>query len=198
MSRSYIKAIHETLPNIDIVFDRFHVMKLMNEAVDEVRKGVYRDLGQRARKELKNSRFLVLRNGTSLLPDEEKRLQRVIKRFEPIGLAYLLKEDLRGIWNLLDEATARTEFIEWSLDVISLVTGSWDYRLEPLHKFAMTLMAHLDGILAFWRHRISNGRAEGLNNKIKTLKRQAYGFRDNEYFKLRLYHLHAQKNQLAG
>lgn len=198
MSRPYIKAIRETLPGTDIVFDRFHVMKLMNEAVDEVRKTVYRNLNQKARKNLKKSRFLVLRNSSSLLPDEEKRLQKVLKKYESIGIAYLLKEDLRAIWNLTNESDARAQFIDWALDVISLVTGSWDTVLEPLHKFANTLMSHLDGILAFWRHRISNGRAEGLNNKIKTLKRQAYGFRDNEYFKLRLYHLHAQKAQLSG
>lgn len=198
MSRPYIKAIREGLPDVDIVFDRFHVVKLLNEAIDTVRKTVYRDLDKRSRKNLKNSRFLLLRSRSNLLPEETARLEMILKKYEVLGFAYLLKEDLRAIWNIRCQDRARKAFVEWALDVISLIAGERDDRLDPLYSFACTLIGHLNGILAYWRHKISNGRAEGLNNKIKTLKRQAYGYRDMDYFKLRLYHLHAQKNRLSG
>jgi len=77
-----------------------------------------------------------------------------------------------------------------------MVTGT--KVLAPLKKLAQTLTRHFVGILNFFDHPITNGKIEGINNKIKTLKRQAYGYRDNEYFKLRLLHLHEQKTRLAG
>jgi len=198
MSRSYIKAIKECLPDVEIVFDRFHVIKLLNDAIDEVRKRIYQQLNQKSRKALKNSRFLILRNSSNLLPEEKARLEVIFEKYEVLGIAYLLKEGVKAIWNIRSPIKAREAFVNWALDVISLVIAEDNDQLKPLYSFARTLLNHLDGIMAYWRHQISNGRAEGLNNKIKTLKRQAYGFRDDDYFKLRLYHLHAQKHRLSG
>lgn len=199
MSRSYIKAIKESLPDVDIVFDRFHVMKLLNKAIDDVRKFIYHSLNSKSRTSLKRSRFLILKNSSNLSPDETNRLELMLQKYESIALAYTLKEDFRAIWNIKSPLRAKKAFLQWSLDIISLtVDGSMYPELAPLHSFVFTLIEHLSGVLAYWDHNISNGRAEGINNKIKTLKRQAYGFRDNEYFKLRLYHLHRQKHRLAG
>jgi transposase len=198
MSTSYIKALRETLPKIDIVFDRFHVIKLVNKALDDVRKIVYNELNRGSRKSLKRSRFLLLRNQKDLSVKEAQRLEKIVDKYEILGIAHILKEDLRGIWNIRFKSVAREAFVNWALDVISLVCLSGETRLEPLHKFAVTLLGHLNGILNYWDHQITNGRAEGLNNKIKTMKRQVYGFRDMPYFKLRLYHLHAQKHRFAG
>jgi transposase len=168
MSRSYIKAIEETLPLIDIVFDRFHVIKLLNDAIDKTRKLVYHSLNKNSRKSLKKSRFLLLKNGSSLLPEELDRLDNIIEKYEVLGIAYMLKEDLRGIWNVDSSLKARKYFIDWALDVISLVIDGDEPKLMPLHSFAKTLLRHLPGILSYWNHKITNGRAEGLNNKIKT------------------------------
>ena len=89
--------------------------------------------------------------------------------------------------------------------IIDAIDAAYDYKaltgsdvLMPLYKLAMSLSTHLKGILNYFDYRITNARMEGVNNKIKTLKRQAYGFRDRDYFRLRLLHLHAQKAQLTG
>jgi transposase len=102
-----------------------------------------------------------------------------------------MKEQLRLFWEQPDLESARHFLETWCKD-------AREVGIKTLAKLAKTLAGYRTGLLNYFKHRISNATTEGLNNKIKTLKRQAYGFRDMEYFKLRLYHLHAQRYSLAG
>jgi transposase len=191
MSVPYIAAISEILPEIDIVFDHFHVNALMNKALDEVRKEQQGNLNEREQKVLKGQRFLLLRNYKDLQPEFKDRVEAILQVNEPLFKAYVLKEQFRLFW---EQKTLKEAWIfldQWISDAIE--TG-----ISKLKKMAKTLDNHRIGLLNYFKHRISNAAAEGINNKIKTMKRQAYGFRDMEYFKLRLYHLHEQRYAFVG
>jgi transposase len=191
LSKSYTGAVRKILPEIDIVFDRFHVMALANKALDDIRKQQYKKLPEESRQVLKGQRFLLLKNYNSLSEDNAARVNALLEANIPLFQAHAMKEQLRLFWEL-DSADGGAKF---------LLNWIHDARLtciRPLMKLAKTLESHLYGLLTYFKHRITNGFAEGINNKIKTLKRQAYGYRDMEYFKLRLYHLHTQKYALAG
>lgn len=191
MSKSYTPAAKEYLQGVNIVFDRFHVMALMNKALDEVRRDQCRKLEGEEKQVLKGMRYLLLRNYSSLSPGQEDQVNALFSINIPIFQAHALKEQLRLFWQMKGVPQAAQFLLHW-IDGVRL-TG-----LTPLIKIANTLEEYLPELLNYFKHRISNGMAEGINNKIKTLKRQSYGFRDMEYFKLRLYHLHAQKYALCG
>ena len=192
MSSSYISAAKEYLPGVDIVFDRFHVTALMNRALDDVRRAQCKKLAGEKSQALKGMRFLLLRNYASLSTKQVEQVNALFTANIPLFQAHALKEQLRLFWEMENAAKA-VQFLLYWIDGVKC-TG-----LKPLIKVADTLESHLPELLNYYKHdRISNGQAEGINNKIKTLKRQSYGFRDMEYFKLRLYHLHAQKYALCG
>ena len=187
MSHSFYSAVKKELPHIDIVFDRFHVMKMMNTALDDIRKQQQKTCGHI----LKGERFLFLKNYDSLDVNGMERLNTLLATNEPLFVAYTLKEQLRSFWTQNNREDAEMFLRKWCTD--AFIQGA-----KPLRKMAKALHKRVDGLLSYFTHRISNGKAEGINNKIKTIKRQAYGFRDLEYFKLRLYHLHEQRHQLTG
>lgn len=192
MSQCYYPAAQEFLPHVDVVFDHFHITALLNKAVDEVRKNQQGVLNQETgSKSLKGERFLFLRNYESLGSDHRARLETLLGANEPLFLAHSLKEQFRLFWQKDSREEAYEFFNFWVIDMFA--TG-----LEPLIKVAWTLNRYLDGMLNYFKHRITNAAAEGINNKIKTMKRQAYGFRDMEYFKLRLYHLHQSRYSFVG
>ena len=193
MSQSYIPAAKEYLPGIDIVFDRFHVMALMNRALDEVRRVQCRKAQDSVTKHvIKGQRFLLLRNYATLSTEQSEQVNALFKVNIPLFQAHAFKEQLRLFWALEGPAEATLFLLHW-------IDGVRQTKLPPLIKVANTLENYLTELINYFKHnKISNGKAEGINNKIKTLKRQSYGFRDMEYFKLRLYHLHAQKDRLCG
>jgi transposase len=187
MSAAFYAAVKQELAHISVIFDRFHVMKMMNTALDDVRKEQQRTCGSA----LKGDRFLLLKNYASLNENGMERLNALLAVNEPLFVAHTMKEQLRLFWDQENREAGEAFLRKWCLD--ALMTG-----IKPLAKVAKSLWRRSEGLLNYFEHRISNGKAEGINNKIKTLKRQAYGFRDMEYFKLRLYHLHEQRYQLAG
>ena len=192
MSASYIPAAREYLPEIDIVFDRFHVMALMNRAIDNVRREQYRKLKGEKQQILKGTRFLLLKNYASLSDKQAEQVNALFAANIPLFQAHSLKEQLRLFWEMDSLSEAASFLLHW-------IDGVKCTGLKFLIRVANTLENHFTELLNYYKHgKISNGMAEGINNKIKTLKRQSYGFRDMEYFKLRLYHLHAQKYKLCG
>ncbi|MDP4164831.1 MAG: transposase [Bacillota bacterium] len=162
-------------------------MKLMTTALDDVRKEPQKICGEA----LKGERFLLLKNYSDLDENGMERLKSLLEVNQPLLIAHTMKERLRGFWEQGDRQAGEVFLKKWCFD--ALMTG-----IKPLTKVAKSLWRRSEGLLSYFAHRISNGKAEGINNKIKTLKRQAYGYRDMEYFKLRLYHLHEQRYQLAG
>jgi len=194
MSPAYIHAVHQNLPQAVLVFDRFHVVKLFNDRLSDFRRELYREATERMHKQvLKGTRWLLLKNPENLAPErrERERLEEALRMNQPLATAYYMKEDLRQVWEQPDKATA------------TRVLADWTHRAEQsgikvLHKMAATLGAHRNGILAHYDYPISTGPLEGTNNKIQTMKRQAYGFRDYEFFKLKIYALHQTKHALVG
>jgi transposase len=191
MSSGYFWAVSEILPHIPVIFDRYHVMALMNHALDEFRRHYQRQLDALDRKTLQGSRFLLLRNYESLEQDGRARLEQLLQVNEPLYIMHSMKEQFRIFWEKQDEASAERFLETWCRDA----TAS---GIRHLAKVAKTLAGYRTGLLNYFHHRITNGPLEGLVNKIKTLKRQAYGFRDMDYFRLRLYHLHTQRYSLTG
>lgn len=191
MSTSFISAVQEHLPFIPIVFDHYHVSAMMNKGIEEVRREQQATLDEKGEKILKGSRFLLLKNYENLDEEKQERLQNLLQVNSPLFTIYTMKEQLRQFWEK-DSMEDAIKFLDaWCKDAESS-------SIKPLVKIARTIMQHSQGLLNYYFYRISSGLVEGINNKIKTLKRQAYGFRDMTYFKLRLYHLHSQVYSLAG
>ncbi len=194
MSSAYYAAAQKNLPNATHVFDRFHIVKLMNEKLSKLRQQLHREAEDLlAKSVLKGTRWLLLKNPENLNEDrnESQRLQEALRLNEPLATAYYLKEDLRQIWEQPSKRAAGKFLKDWCARARASGIG-------VLKTMANTLEGHRTGILNWYSYRISTGPLEGTNNKIKTLKRQAYGFRDQEYFKLKLYALHLAKFELIG
>lgn len=194
MSTAYIGSVLENLPSVPLVFDHFHVVKLMNDKLTVVRRTLYHELKDTMGKDvLKGSRWILLKNPENLdkSRNEQKRLEEALRLNEPLAKAYYLKEELRQIWSQPNKATATKVLDGW----IERATTS---GIGPLMQMGKTMAVCRFGILAWYDHPISSGPMEGTNNKIKTLKRQAYGYRDLEFFKLRIMGIHEAKYALTG
>jgi transposase len=194
MSKAYRSAVEEHLPTAAIVFDRFHVMKLMNEKLTQLRRELYRQAtGSLHQDVLKGTRWLLLKNHENLDPvkGEPRRLQQALKLNESLATAYYLKEDLRQLWEQPSQKAARLKLLDWYHQ--AMASG-----VRVLQVMARTLLSHQAGLLAWYDHPISTGPLEGVNNKIKTMQRQHYGLRDQEFQRLKLYQLHETKYALVG
>jgi len=194
MSKAYIRAVRDHLPGAVHVFDHFHVLTLFNDKLSAFRRELYREAStDPERQVLKGTRWLLLKNPENLdsSRDELSRLQEALRLNEPLAIAYYLKEDLRQIWSQPNKRSARRVLNDW----LARARAS---GIRMLVQFADTLEEHQEGILNYYHYPISTGPLEGTNNKIKTMKRQAYGFRDLEFFKLKILGLHETKHALVG
>ena len=194
MSKAYIRAIRDNLPGVVHVFDHFHVIKLFNDKLSALRRELYHQAqSDRHRKILKGTRWLLLKNPENLDQerDERRRLQAALRLNAPLATAYYLKEDLRQIWTQPDKRTARRVLRDWLAR--ARVSG-----VRMLAQFADTLEEHQEGVLAYYDYPISTGPLEGTNTKIQAMKRQAYGFRDHEFFKLKILGIHETRHALVG
>lgn len=194
MSPAYIDAVSTYLPEATLVFDRFHVVKLYNEKLTELRRAVYHDLTDSLEKKaLKGIRWVLLKRSENLDPsrNEPQRLEEALRLNTPLAIAYYLKEELTEIWEQDDEEEAEALLMDWILYAES--TG-----IRMLHQFARTLRFHARGILAWYDYPISTGPLEGTNTKIGTMKRRAYGFRDPEFLRLKILGIHETKYALVG
>jgi len=172
MSQAYIKAIREKLPLAQIVFDRFHVQQLVNAAVDETRRAEWqrlRELDADAAQEIKGTRWALLKNPWNLTPTQEAKLATLQQVNSPLYRAYLLKESFAGILDRQQPGVVKKCLESW----LSWATRS---RLPAFVRVAKTIRTHLDDIVAYIRWRLTNGLAEGLNNKARLATRRAYGF----------------------
>ena len=194
MSPAYLSAVQRHLPEATVVFDRFHVVKLMNEKLTQLRRELHRAAVDKLHKQaLKGTRWLLLKLPENLDPTkgEPKRLREALRLNESLAIAYYLKEDLRQLWEQPDKRTARLKLIDWYHQ--AMASG-----VRVLMEFAKLLLARQEGLLAWYDYPISTGPLEGTNNKIRTMQRQHYGLRDREFFILKLYQLHEAKYALVG
>jgi transposase len=194
MSPAYRQAVSTHLPKAKIVFDRFHVIKLFNEKLSDLRRDLHREATEKLdKKVLKGTRWLLLKNPENLDAgrDEKRRLEEALALNKSLATAYYLKEDLRQFWDHPGKRLATAFLKDW----IRRAAAS---GIRMLQEMAKTLAAHRSGLLAYYDARISTGPLEGTNNKIKTMKRQAYGFRDHEFFKLKILAIHETRFELVG
>ena len=184
MANAYSSWFAEHFPKAQIVFDHFHVIKLMNDRLDNVRRRVTAKLDSMERKHLKGLRFVFLKNKEDIPEDNQNILHNLRGKFQELGDAYMFKEALRTIYRVAQNAYHATIlFHRWCKE-------AEETRIPELKTMAKTIRDRLDGITSYWTfEHLSNASMEGFNNKIRWLNRMAYGFRDMEYFKLKIYQL---------
>ncbi len=184
MSNAYAAWLMEVLPKSEIVYDHFHVIKLMNERMDKLRRSTMNKLEEGQKKELKGKRYLLLRNQENLSSQAKQDLKQLRCQYKDLDIASLMKEYLRNIYKIADSvSTARKAFTLWCEKAeVSAV--------NCLKQMAKTVRKRMEGLLAFWKHdRMTNASQEGFNNKIGWLTRQAYGYRDETFLHLKIYDL---------
>jgi len=184
MSNAYAAWLSKVLPDAEIVYDHFHVIKLMNERMDTLRRSTMSKLAEEQKKELKGKRYLFLRNQENLNAKAAQELKKLRFEYADLGTASLMKEYLRNIYRMADSVqTARTAFTLWCEK--AEVSG-----IHCLKQMAKTIRKRIEGLLAFWKHdRLISASQEGFNNKIGWLTRQAYGYRDEAFLHLKIYDL---------
>jgi len=189
----YINATMKHLPKAKIVFDRFHIAKSMNQALDEARRSLYHEeVFKNNRTVIKGIRWLLLRNATNLQKQPERcaQLEEALQLNKPLAEAYYLKEELGQLWLKQSRKEAGKFLSSW-------VKRAKKATSKEVQQIAESLKSHRTGILNWFDYRISTGPLEGFNNKIKVLKRKAYGYRDLEYFALKIYALHENRYGLS-
>tara|TARA_B100001971_G_scaffold192633_1_gene197101 strand:+ start:87 stop:1349 length:1263 start_codon:yes stop_codon:yes gene_type:complete len=194
MSPAYTFAVAEHLPQAVHVFDRFHVVKLFNDKLANLRRDVQGSVEKIEHKQLlKGTLWLLMKNPENLdeTRHERRRLEDALRINQPLATAYYMKEDLRQFWEQAGKRNANRFLDDW----IARAEAS---GIRMLNKFAQTLRLHRKGLLAWYDYNISTAALEGTNNKIRTMQRQAYGFRDQEFFRLKIYAIHKSTYALVG
>jgi transposase len=181
MWKAFRNSTVKNAPQAGILFDKFHVMRHLNEALDKVRKREYARLTGRSREYIKGQKYMLLSRWEHLNSDGRESLKKLLKANRRLHTAYLLKESFGQLWGYKREGWARRFFENWRCAL------KWQ-RLKPYEAFAKMIDRHWDGIAAFCQleNKVSLGFVEGLNNKIRLIQRRAYGLRDEEYLRLKV------------
>jgi transposase len=177
----YAKLVRDHAPQAQILFDRFHIVKHLNETVDEVRRDLWRRLNLKERANFKGTRWLLLKNPWNLNKDQKERLSTLIRWNTPLVRAWYLKEAFQLFWTYQQSRRAEQHLRKW-------MHSAMRSRLEPFKRFVRMLRSHLDGILPWTTIRLSNGAVEGMNNKIKAISHRSFGFRSAKNFIAAIYH----------
>lgn len=175
----YIAAIEECAPQAAIVFDKFHVIRNYSKVIDKVRVEEFRKAEAEDKPVLRGTRYLLLKNQENLSPEQLGRLEELRSLNQNLNTVYVLKDDLKRLWDCETREEAALLLGQWT-------QAAEESGLQPLVKFAKTLNRYAYGLLNHCDHPINNGRLEGLNNKIKVIKRRCYGFHDLDYFSLKI------------
>lgn len=178
----FIAATKAAVPGAEdkIVFDRFHIMKQMTEAVDKVRKQEHQELMSTGRDWLKGTKYLWLWSQENMPFYRRSEFQGLRKLDLKVGRAWAIKENLRNLWSYRKRGWAERFFKEWYF-------WATHCRLEPVISAANTIKSHLHNILTYVTHRVTNALGEGLNGRIEKIKRMACGYRNREHYKTAIY-----------
>ena len=181
MWKPFRLATNAHAPQAAILFDKFHVIRHLGEALDAVRKSEYARLQGRERRYIKGQKYTLLSRRENLSLDGKKALKVLLAANKRLNTAYVLKESFGQLWSYEREGWARRFFENWRAGL------KWQ-RLPPYEKFAEMIDRHWDGIAAYCRleNKVSLGFVEGLNNKIRVIQRRAYGLRDEDYLRLKI------------
>lgn len=182
MHGPFIEEAKLHCPQAELVFDLFHIVaKYGREVIDRVRVDEANRLrhDKKARFVVKSARWLLLRNKEHVKGEDKVRLREILDANRALCTTYVLRDDLKQLWAYRYEASAQRFWNEWYSRAVRS-------RIEPLKRFAMKLKPYLPGILAHCRWPLNTSLLEGINNRIKVIKRMAYGFRDDAYFFLKI------------
>jgi transposase len=178
MWQPFLESLREHLPRAVVVFDKFHVMRHVNDAVDETRRQEFFRQGPRQRAAMRGKRWLLLTRWHNLPQAKRSQLQQALALNRRLFKAYYLKEQIERLWSYTYERAALRFLDEW---VKSL---RWQ-RLPAFEKLALTLLNHVDGILAYCRHKVPFGVVEAINGNLRSLIRRGRGYQDHEYLILK-------------
>jgi transposase len=181
MWKAFTNSVRRNAPQAAILYDKFHVMRHLGDALDKVRKSEYARLSGKDRAYIKGQKYTLLSNRENLTMDGRRALKKLLGANKRLNTGYLLRESFGQLWSYNTEGWARRFFDNWRESL------KWQ-RLEPFDKFARMIERHWDGIAAYSRpeNKVSLGFVEGLNNKIRVIQRKAYGLRDEEYLRLKI------------
>jgi transposase len=181
MWKPFRNATQVCSPQAAILYDKFHVMRHLGEALDQVRKSEYGRMVGKNRGFIKGQKYTLLSRRDNLSLQGRQALKALLAANKRLNIAYLLKESFGQLWSYEREGWARRFFENWKAAL------KWQ-RLKPYEKFAEMIERHWDGVAAYSRpqNKVSLGFVEGLNNKIRVIQRRAYGLRDEEYLRLKI------------
>lgn len=181
MWKPFRNSLNRNAPKARVIFDKFHIMRHLGDALDEVRRSEYRRLAGKDRTYIKGQRYTLLSNRENLDQDGRASLRKLLRLNRRLNTAYLLKESFGQLWSYRTEGWARAFFERWRQGL------KWQ-RLKSYEKFARMIDRHWEGISSYCHpdNKVSLGLVEGLNNKIRVLQRKAYGYRDEAYLKLKI------------
>jgi len=169
------------VPQAAILFDKFHIMRHLGEALDRVRKAEYARLSGKNRRFIKGQKYTLLSRRENLTLEGKRSLALLLAANKRLNTAYVLKESFSQLWDYERESWARRFFDNWRASL------KWQ-RLKPYEAFAEMIDRHWDGIASYCQpqNKVSLGFVEGLNNKIRVFQRRAYGLKDEEYLRLKV------------
>jgi len=181
MWKAFRNSTRRNAPQAAVLFDKFHILRHLSDALDEVRRSEYKRLTGDDRAYIKGQRYVLLSRRENLSDNRRKNLERLLQANARLNIAYLLREQFEQLWDYVSPKDARAFFDAWR-DQLR------DQDLKPYEKFAAMIEKHWNGIAAYCQptHQIPLGFVEGFNNKIRTLQRRAYGLRDEEYLRLKI------------
>jgi len=189
MWRPYVRALRSRFPQTALVYDSFHILSDYARMLDALRSEETRASQGLMKKVIKGSRFLLLKGQERLTITAKEKLQQLLQLNQRLLKAYVLKEELRRLWGFNSKKEAERFLLDW-------INKAFQSGIKKLILFARRILKHLEGILNYFRYPISTAMVEGINNKIKVIKRKAYGYRDIEYFKLKIYNSHLARYSL--
>jgi len=181
MWKAFRNSTERHAPKVQIIFDKFHVLRHLSDALDQVRRREYKRVSDKEKTFIKGQRYTLLSHKANLDLDGRRSLKLLLKANKRISKAYLLKEAFGQLWDYQNPIWARKFFDNWKAQL------KWS-RLEPYQKFAAMIERHWDGVVSYCHpnRKVSLGFMEGLNNKIRVIQRRSYGIRDMKYLKLKV------------
>jgi len=181
MWKAFRNSTNKNAPQARIIFDKFHVLRHLSDALDEIRRQEYKRVNEKERKYIKGQRYTLLSHKANLDADGRRSLTLLLKANKRLNKAYLLKEAFGQLWDYRYPVSARKFFDNWKAQL------RWQ-KLKSFEKFAAMIEKHWDGLVSYCHpdNKVSLGFMEGLNNKIRVIQRRAYGIRNEEYLSLKV------------
>ena len=181
MWKAFRNSVEDNAPKAKILYDKFHILRHLSVAMDKVRRSEYKRVSQKERTFIKGQRYTLLSHRANLNTESKRALKKLLAVNKRLNTAYLLKEEFSQLWDYNSETWARRFFDNWKEKL------KWQ-RLKPFEKFAIMIENHWDGISSYFiaENKVKLGFVEGLNNKVRAIQRRAYGYRDEEYLKLKI------------